>query len=185
MFRVGGCLNRLASSSPCSTFPSPSAADVSLIPALVSRSKWKISKTDIYTPLPARPRPRKILITGYSREEKRIGREKRILFSYRVTLSFFTTDRSIHRSRDELRFCFSKPRIESSRVESLVKQSTSKTWDRIGLERAHPFSAHHVHPSRQLLVVPSAQPFPSLPLPEYRFVGHYRELPMENVIDSV
>lgn len=183
MFRVGGCLNRLASSSPCST-PS-SAADVSLIPALVSRSKWKISKTDIYTPLPARPRPRKIPITGYSREEKRIGREKRILFSYRVTLSFFTTDRSIHRSRGELRFCFSKPRIESSRVESLVKQSTSKTWDRIGLERAHPFSAHHVHPSRQLLVVPSAQSFPSLPLPEYRFVGHYRELPMENVIDSV
>lgn len=122
MFRVGGCLNRLASSSPCSTFPSPSAADVSLIPALVSRSKWKISKTDIYTPPPpplvhAR-RPRKIPITGYSREEKRIGREKRILFSYRVTLSFFTTDRSIHRSRGELRFSFSKPRIESSRVES-------------------------------------------------------------------
>lgn len=32
------------------------------------------------------------------------------------------------------------------------------------------------------LVVPSSQP--RSPLPEYRFVGHYRELPMENVIDS-
>lgn len=145
MFRVGGCLNRLASPSPRSTTP-PLPPDMSLIPALVSRSKWKISKTDI------RARPHAAASKNsdnrlFSRGKEDRGR-KRILFSYRVTRLPPTVlyDRSIHPSRqhDEPKLVDRNPPsspivfrgLESNRIESLVKQSTSKTWDRIGLESA-------------------------------------------------
>lgn len=159
---------------------------MSLIPALVSRSKWKISKTDIH----ARPRA-----AASKNSDNRLfsrGKEDRE-FSSPIALpasllSFFTIDRSIHPSRFDSPFdCFSRARslessrVESSRIESSVKQSTSKTWDRIGLESA-PFLCPPRAPLRgSCLSSPTLQP----PLPQYRFVGHYRELPMENVIDSV
>lgn len=155
---------------------------MSLIPALVSRSKWKISKTDIH----ARPRA-----AASKNSDNRLfsrGKEDRE-FSSPIALpasllSFFTIDRSIHPSIPPSivsRGLEASSRVESSRIESSVKQSTSKTWDRIGLESA-PFLCPPRAPLRgSCLSCPTLQP----PLPQYRFVGHYRELPMENVIDSV
>lgn len=111
-----------------------------------------------------RLRPRKIPITGYSRG----GKGNSLLLS-RYSPSSRRSLRSIDRS---LRLFFESNHSRNNRKRRIGQ-------DRVGKRTLPPTIP--LHPSRQLLVVPSARPFSST---EYRFVGHYRELPMENVIDS-